>query len=585
MKVSNKFQQKHPNIMLITTDEERYPPFYENEEACQFRLKHSQVLQEMCAHGMEFKRHHTAATACAPSRTSLYTGQYPSLHGVSQTPGIGKSSFDQNTFWLKPNTVPTLGNYFRQAGYQTYYRGKWHLSYEDIDVPGTQTALMSNATDGTPFPHRVSLYEHANRLDRYGFDGWIGPEPHGAVQANDGTVRDPGFADQVCRTLDQLQAKAEAGDATPFLLVSSFVNPHDIVFSGLPWFPKFKQLQEAGKLPYVAPPPTADEALLTKPRCQKDYLLTYPRMYLPQQTDESYRQFYYFLMAEVHAHIARVYQRLKESPFFENTIVIFTSDHGDLLGAHGGLQQKWYNAYSEALHVPLIISNPKIFPEKQSTELYSSHIDLMPTILGLAGIDAEKIRHELTQTHSEAQALVGRDLSGLIYGTQTEQDAPIYFMTDDNVEVGMQMTNPITGFAYNAIVQPNHIETVITKLPAITGETVWKYSRYFDNPRFSVGQLGNPDNVTAARGIPDEFECYNLSADPLETENLASAICANPLPDKVRKALELVLAQQRKTKRLLPKTLNDQTQKEQVAQTVEAPIRKPLAFVLDEIVA
>lgn len=444
---------------------------------------------------------------------------------------------------------------------------------------------MSNATDGTPFPHRISLYEHANRLDRYGFDGWIGPEPHGAVQANDGTVRDPGFADQVCRTLDQLQEKAEAGDATPFLLVSSFVNPHDIVFSGLPWFPKFKQLQEAGKLPYVAPPPTADEALLTKPRCQKDYLLTYPRMYLPQQTDESYRQFYYFLMAEVHAHIARVYQRLKASPFFENTIVIFTSDHGDLLGAHGGLQQKWYNAYSEALHVPLIISNPKIFPERQSTELYSSHIDLMPTILGLAGIDAEKIRHELTQTHSEAQALVGRDLSGLIYGTQTEQDAPIYFMTDDNVEVGMQMTNPITGFAYNAIVQPNHIETVITKLPAITGETVWKYSRYFDNPRFSVGQLGNPDNVTAARGIPDEFECYNLSADPLETENLASAICANPLPDKVRKALELVLAQQRKAKRLLPKTLNNQTQKEQVAQTVEAPIRKPLAFVLDEIVA
>jgi len=574
MKASGKFGDasslKRPNIMLITTDEERFPPPYENEEARQFRLEHSKVLQEMCAHGIEFKHHHAAATACAPSRTTIYTGQYPSFHGVSQTPGIGKSSFDQNTFWLEPNTVPTLGNYFRQAGYQTHYRGKWHLSYEDIDVPGTQTALMSNNSDGTPFPDRIALYERANRLNPYGFDDWIGPEPHGAVQANDGTERDPGFANQVCRTLDQLEAQSKAGDDTPFLLVSSFVNPHDIVFSGLPWFPKFKQLQQAGKLPYVAPPPTADESLLTKPRCQKDYLLTYPRMYLPQPTDDSYRQFYYFLMAEVHGHIARVYQRLKDSPFFDNTIVIFTSDHGEMLGAHGGLQQKWYNAYNETLHVPLIISNPKLFPEGKSSELYTSHIDLMPTILGLAGIDQAKIQRELAHNHSEAQTLVGRDLSSVIYGIDQAQDEPIYFMTDDNVEVGMQMANPITGLAYNAIIQPKHVETVITKLPDLTGETVWKYSRYFDNPRFALGQVGNPDNITTSRGIPDEFECYNLTQDPLEVENLASPICPTPLPQAVHTALELILAEQRKTKRLLPQTLNNQ---DQDTQGVQAPMR------------
>ena len=158
---------KRPNFLIITTDEQRFPPPYENDEARDYREQHSPALAAMRSIGLDFRNHHAAATACAPSRTTIYTGHYPSLHGVSQTPGIGKSSFDQNMFWLKPNTVPTLGNYFRQAGYQTWYRGKWHISYEDIDVPGTQTPLMSNNQLGEPYPDRISLYEESNRLNQW----------------------------------------------------------------------------------------------------------------------------------------------------------------------------------------------------------------------------------------------------------------------------------------------------------------------------------------------------------------------------------------------------------------------------------
>lgn len=113
-----KINGKQPNFLIITTDEERFPPPYENSQAKEYRLKHSACMAEMRRCGMEFMNHNAAATACAPSRTSIYTGQYPSLHGVSQTPGIGKSSFDQNMFWLTPNTVPTMGSWFREAGYQ-----------------------------------------------------------------------------------------------------------------------------------------------------------------------------------------------------------------------------------------------------------------------------------------------------------------------------------------------------------------------------------------------------------------------------------------------------------------------------------
>ena len=587
-----KINGKKPNFLIITTDEERFPPPYENPEAKQFRMKNSQCLAEMRNHGIEFTNHNAASTACAPSRTSIYTGQYPSLHGVSQTPGIGKSSFDQNMFWLEPNTVPTMGSWFRKAGYQTLYRGKWHLSHEDIDVPGTQTSLLSNSATGEPYPERIKLYDTANRLDKHGFDAWIGPEPHGALQNNSGTIRDPGFAAQVCRTLEMLDAKAKEDQDEPFLLVSSFLNPHDIVLMRNPnWFQAFYTLQNDGCLPRVTSAPTQSESLADKPRCQKDYLYTYPRMYLPQPADESYRQFYYFLMAEVNKHIATVYQALKKTQFFDNTIVVFTSDHGELLGAHGGMHQKWYSAYQEVLHVPFIISNPVMFNEPKSLDITTSHIDLLPTLLGLAGADVEAIRAELAQNHSEAQPLVGRDLSKVLLGEDDAKDEPIYFMTNDNVEVGADMTNPITGVAYNSVIQPNYIEAVVTKLPQLSGDIRWKYVRYFDNARYYAGQgvaapltgsqnsvgnlagTGNPDQVTTSRFIPSEYECYNLSEDPMEQNNLLSPLCAKPLDKDIHLALKEVLREQRKAKRLLPSTINDQPQDADTDSTNNVPIR------------
>jgi arylsulfatase A-like enzyme len=451
------------------------------------------------------------------------------------------------------------------GGYQTHYKGKWHLSDEDILIPGTQNAVLSNDINGNSFPDRIDLYRNANRLEKYGFTGWVGPEPHGQAQANSGTARDPGFADQVCDLLDRLDSQyTENPDAPPFLVVASFVNPHDIVFSGLNtltslaglplWFPEFQDLVNAGALPKVDKAATSDESLANKPRCQKDYLYTYPRMYFPQPDSETYRQFYYFLMAEVHKHIAKVYAKLQSTRFAENTIVVFTSDHGDLLGSHGGLQQKWYNAYNETLHVPFIISNKHLTPGE--TSLYTSHVDLLPTLLGLADIDQAAVRAELAKSHSEAQPLVGRDLSGLVTGERAFADEPIYFMTDDNVEEGTQMTT-VTGQTYSPIIQPKHVETVITKLTE-TGDTVWKYSRYFDNPRFWVGQVGNPDNIPEAQFIPDEWECYNLTDDPLEVDNLLSPLAQNPLPDNIKNSLQQVLRQQRQAKRLLPQTLNNQ---------------------------
>src|SRR5262249_57184015 len=94
-------------------------------------------------HGADFHRHYAASVACVPSRASIYTGQYPSLHGATQTTGAAKEAFDPDMFWLDPNSVPTFGDYFRAAGYSTLWRGQW-----GGPPPGT-------ASPGAPPPPRA----------------------------------------------------------------------------------------------------------------------------------------------------------------------------------------------------------------------------------------------------------------------------------------------------------------------------------------------------------------------------------------------------------------------------------------------
>lgn len=542
------------NFLIITTDEERYPPVYEDETIRQYRQGYLHGLAALRANSLELHRHYAASTACSPSRTCIYTGQYPSLHGVTQTSGMAKQWYDPDMFYLDPNSVPTMGDYFRTAGYRTFYRGKWHLSHPDIILPGSVNVMLSTEDDGTPIPRATELYKAANKLHDFGFDGWIGPDPHGADKANMGVNRDSGFANQV---IDLLNTLEQDDSDQPWLTVASFTNPHDIVFFGTPWlsfgysydFPDFiKNL----KLPM---PPTRCEDLSTKPKAQKDYVEKYGEMFFRNPTIPQYFQLYYYLQYVVDQEIHKVYQKLRNSRFFENTIVVYTSDHGDLLGAHGGMHQKWYNAYEEALHIPFIVSNPTLFNGHHDSQALSSHVDILPTLMGLAGIDQEEAAAKLKPSHSEVHPLVGVDLSELINssGASGNGDEALYFMTDDEVSEGLDDVNP-RGNPYPPITEPCHIETVITHLPNEAGEKqLWKYSRYYSNPRF-WGGISNPDQAITMQpeGGPAEFELYNLSEDPLETINLAGTCGQKRAHDAVIKALQAVMLEQRVKKRLLP---------------------------------
>ncbi len=529
------------------TDEERYPPPYETEAVAMFRRDQLSARESIRDGALEFHRHYAGSTACVPSRATLFTGQYPSLHGVSQTDGTAKKSNDPEMMWLDPDSVPTLGDWFRAGGYKTHYRGKWHVSDAALPIPGTHEGLMASDDSGTPIAEAVEAYRKANRLEPFGFSGWIGREPHGPGRAESGAVRDGVFAEQVVELFGEL---AEARREGPWLAVASFVNPHDISTAGMMWDQIWKFGPPDDSVPEIPEAPSQADGFDDRPVCQEQWKAVWWQMLYDQPADVAYRRLYYYVHKLVDRAIGRILEALEMSGMSDDTIIAFTSDHGDLLGAHGGMQQKWYNAFDEAIHVPLLVKGPGVATAPGGVTIPTSHVDLIPTLMGLADIDPERAATGVAGHHDEAQPLPGRDLSGIVTGSSRAESlaSPLYFMTEDDISRGISAQNVLTGKAYDPVAFPSRVESVIATLP--TGpqgaDELWKLNHYYERLDDWNADHGIPKNPFAGPPADPLFELHNLSEDPEERHNRVGHAPA------ALSQLESILDQQRDAKRSLP---------------------------------
>ena len=229
--------------------------------------------------------------------------------------------------------------------------------------------------------------------------------------------RDPLIADRVVAWLEDRYARRAVGDPDalrPFLLVASFVNPHDIVL--FPAWARRGSPLEPSPLdpPNVPEAPTQHEDLATKPAAQIAFRDTYPSGYGPVRAvmgtytkrAQEYRDLYHRLHAEVDAPLDRVRRAVTDQG--SDAVIVKTSDHGDLLGAHGGLHQKWFNLYDEATRVPFSIAlvGSTATTGAAINDAPTSHIDIMPTLLAAAGIEetaaADRLRGRLHRSASFA---------------------------------------------------------------------------------------------------------------------------------------------------------------------------------------
>jgi choline-sulfatase len=485
------------NVILFITDQERaiqhFPPNWLRQNL--------PGMRRLRSHGLSFESACTAACMCSPSRSSMMTGYFPAQHGVKYTleENMEATEFPQVNL---PAGLPNLGTVMGAAGYNVAYKGKWHCS--------------KPATPGKAAP---------SDLEKYGFDRWDPPdaganqsvpEAAGGYVNNDGRFieskgEDAAGAEGVLQYLESVAAQSQ-----PFFLVISLVNPHDVLF-----YPS-RTFDEAGYDPSwlsgdIEVPPTNGEDLSTKPSVQQEFLRIFNLTGKPRKDDEkrAYLNFYGNLMRSSDNYLVEVLNKLEEKGLYDDTLIIRTSDHGEMGLSHGGLRQKNFNFYEETLNVPLVYSNPKLFPRPYRSDALVSHVDLLPTLANL--VDAPK---------SARRDWAGVDYSDLVLnpgGKESAQDYVVF--TYDDFQSGQA----------NGLYPkpPNHIVSI--------REERWKLAKYYDVEVVIEGET--PVAKRPEKPKPPQWEMYDLKRDPLEENNLAApGYERSPLEEREFKRLQKKLA-------------------------------------------
>ena len=397
------------NILMIVTDQEMN--FSTFPEGLMSRLPgHSELL----ARGTHITNYHVHTTPCSPSRSNIYTGQH------TQHTRIYENTNTLNSATL-PEDMPTIGDMLRAAGYYTAYKGKWHLS----SINGVRDW---NQEVRRAYPDTCDALE-AYGFSDYGFDGesvgltWAGHSDDGAV------------ASDAAELIQQFGA-TDKTEGKPWFLAVDYVNPHDIMFfdaTGEQWrtrrSPDFISPMKgepggplyAEDLRLDLPPSFYLDDLSTKPEVHRAIrqlnIPTYGEM--PHDNEAAWRRFrnYYFnCVRDVDQHILTLLWALEASGQLDNTIIVFTSDHGERAGAHG-MRQKGGTVYREETNVPMVVVHPDVQGGRTTPALMSA-VDIAPTLLGFAG-------RESGWTQEQFPGLVGVDTSSIVSDVQsrTERDA------------------------------------------------------------------------------------------------------------------------------------------------------------------
>jgi arylsulfatase A-like enzyme len=392
-----------------------------------------------------------------------------------------------------PESLPNIATLLRDAGYSIGYKGKWHLTHSS----GGPDATFGGWT-----------WADAERLATLGFDGWEPPdagenakaEHFGGGNAGNGAGWDELYTSQAERWLGRDELPE------PFCLIVSLVNPHDVL--GYPAsYRRGGYSEDEFRDLDVRLPATIEEDLSGKPSVHSIMRLGMSAYLGPlrgRQAQLDYVNFYAHLHRIVDEKIGRLVRALGSpddpASLRSRTIVIRCSDHGEMGLAHGGLRQKMFNVYEETINVPLVFSNPVLFPKSTRTDALASLVDVLPTVLRVAG-------------HEAPDGLRGKDLTPILAdaaapnaGPQSSNGDAIDFSAISAHPSPAPSVREAVHFTYddhqaatamqNAPGQPNRIRSVRT--------TEAKYAVYFD-----------PEG----RAQP-EYELYDLTRDPYEVVNL-----------------------------------------------------------------
>ena len=497
------------NILFILTDQEHYMgPGWPVPLPGRERLRRT---------GTYFENHQIAADMCSASRAVIYTGLHTPLNGIFDNAGVPYMKS------LDPK-LPTIGKILRKLGYYTAYKGKWHLN---------GAMAMENRADDIK-----ALFE--TMMDRdYGFYDYTGSGDfiEGALG---GYQYDQITAGQAIQWL-KAKGRPMTDQRQPWYLAINLVNPHDVMWvnTDSPGQPP-KQAIEA-KLKIAYPPEDTfykqqwNEIPLQKswqqPLESPDRVPAH-RIYhaangilsgiIPQEESRvRMRQNYYFnAIRDVDQQIVQVLEQLDRLALTDKTIVIFTSDHGELLGAHGGLSGKGTTAYRQQNHVPMLVVHPEIKGGQRCLET-TSHLDLVPSIVAMTGKSTAPVSDTMAR-------MKGRDFSALLRQPAnpefTRSRGGVLFCYSQLMVHDPVFSRKLYETLLDKSIARSDLFQKIESFPidwslrvcirSIKDER-YKFSRYFSFRGFNT-----PTTLEALRAAND-LELYDLQNDPEEMINLA----------------------------------------------------------------
>ncbi|OJU40555.1 MAG: sulfatase [Alphaproteobacteria bacterium 65-37] len=496
------------NILFVFTDQERFQSRWPQG----LSLPGHERLERT---GVTFTNHQCPATMCTSSRSVIVTGLQTATNGMYENLDVP---------WMRdlPTSNPTIGHMLRKAGYYTAYKGKWHLSRE-FDTTSIDKFM-------TPEMERYGFADNFSPGDLIGHT--LGGYSFDHITA--------GSAINWLRT----KGRPLSDDGKPWCMYVSFVNPHDVMYFNTD--ASGEQIQDTGKLRLQAarapehalykstwdvPLPDSLRQSFDAPgrpaaHGEFDRIWDYILGHIPP--DEArwrrFNDYYINCIRNVDRSVEALLAELQALQLDQNTIVIYTSDHGEMAGAHG-LRGKGPFAYQQTNHLPLYVVHPDVAGGQQCKSL-SSHIDFVPTMLSMAGVAPDRA------ADSAGRPLPGKDLSGLLAGPGNQ---------------AIDAARPATLFTYSGLASNDSAVFDFAAKAVMAGKDPKLEARQqgfkpdlrkrghvrsaFDG-RYRFTRYFAPVDHNSPATIDELFkwndvELYDLANDPGETDNLALARAAN----------------------------------------------------------
>lgn len=380
MLVIMALQEQQPNIVMIMADQMAFDVI----GALGHPVVKTPNIDRLVQSGVSFENAYCNSPICAPSRASFVSGKFISNIGV----------YD-NGSELSADT-PTFLHHLRRAGYETVLSGKMHFVGPD-QLHG--------------FEHRLTRDIHTA-----GFD--LTPDWSKGVYHNTGTgvkrLKNPGvmeinnnldYDEKVLhRTLEQIRTfkRKKEEEKRPFFLCASFFHPHDPFHITEEYWNMYEDL--------VIPMPEIPRENVENMHPFNQWIQTHHEVDICDLSEDEIRRnrrAYYGMVTYFDQKVGQIVDELDRLDMKENTIIVVTSDHGEMLGEHG----MWFKRtfYDQATKVPLIISCPKRFPAGKKVSEVVSLVDLAATFMVLGDVpDRDKWIHEMDGDHLES-LLVGKD--------------------------------------------------------------------------------------------------------------------------------------------------------------------------------